>query len=202
MKRLALLTLMFILTAAAFGQEDPLRPMYERRALEILGLNQTEVEQVLRIQQEASLETRRLQADREIRKAELARLLLEPEPNMRLVERNLRDTAEIEVQIRLTEIRREVEIRRIVGTDRWARMMQQFRERSAQAAEQAQAEAERQLRQLQESLAQKQQEINELLQNSRDMIQDEEVRRLFQDLARQSQELQRELQRELRERLP
>jgi len=78
-----------------------------------------------------------------VQKAELARLLLDESPDMRLVERNLRESADIEVQIRIVGIERELAIRRIVGTERWTRIVQAQRlRREAQARSQALEESE------------------------------------------------------------
>jgi hypothetical protein len=191
MKRLIGLAGLLLLAGLAFSQQPAANSFYTQRALELIGLEQNEISQILRIQEEAASEIRSHQADQDIKKAELARLLLEEDPNMRLVERNLRETASIEVEIRMVEIRREYAIRSIVGTDRWARILQTIRARRDQAATDAAQAASAQLQQLQQALAEKQRQLTDLLQNNRDVLSDEEVRRQFQELQQQYQELQR-----------
>ena len=191
MKQLAAAVMLFFIAGAVFSQQAAPSAMYTQRGLEMLGLAADEIEEILRIQEEAAASIRRLHADQEVKKAELARLLMDEEPNMRLIERNLRETAEIEVDVRMVEIRREVAVRRIVGTERWARIIQFLRQRRDQAAQEIAGQAAWQFQQLQQAIAETQREITELIQGGREAIEDEEVRQLFQELARQSEELQR-----------
>ena len=191
MKQLAAAVMLFFIAGAVFSQQAAPSAMYTQRGLEMLGLAADEIEEILRIQEEAAASIRRLHADQEVKKAELARLLMDEDPNMRLIERNLRETAEIEVDVRMVEIRREVAVRRIVGTERWARIIQFLRQRRDQAAQEIAGQAAWQFQQLQQAIAETQREITELIQGGREAIEDEEVRQLFQELARQSEELQR-----------
>lgn len=190
MKKLILFLLMFG-TIFTVSSQQLSSPPYTQRALELLGLDESEIDQILEIQETSASDIRRLNAELEIRKAELARLLLDEEPNMRLVERNLRSTADVEVEIRMTEIRREVEIRKIVGTDRWARIVQALRQRREELARETGEIANEQIRALQRTITEKQREIAELIRSGRSALTDEEVRRQFLELQRQYQELQR-----------
>ena len=191
MKRLLALTALILLTGMAFAQQPATPQMYTQRGLELLGLAPDEIQEILLIQEGATAEIRRHRADQEIKKAELARLLLDEEPNMRLVERNLRGAAATEVEIRMVEIRREIAIRQIVGTERWARIVQALRARRDQIAGDMTDQASQRLRELQEAITQKQRELTDLIQNRRDDFSDEDIRRQFQDLQQQYLELQR-----------
>ncbi|MBU8912909.1 MAG: hypothetical protein KOO61_02730 [Spirochaetales bacterium] len=191
MRRLIALTALMLLTGMAFTQPLTTSQAYTQRGLELLGLAPDEIQEILLIQEEASAETRRHRADQEIRKAELARLLLDEDPNMRLVGRNLRGTAEIEVQIRMVEIRREIAVRQIVGTERWARIVQALRARRDQIADDVSEQASQELQELQQAITEKQRELTDLIQNRRDALSDEDIRRQFQDLQQQYLELQR-----------
>jgi len=191
MKRLIALTALALLTGLAFAQQPAIPQMYTQRGLEFLGLAPDEIQEILLIQGEATVEIRRHRADQEIRKAELARLLLDEDPNMRLVERNLRGAADTEVEIRMVEIRREIAIRQIVGTERWAQIVQALRARRDQIANEMTDQASQRLRELKEAITQKQRELTDLIQNRRDDFSDEDIRRQFQDLQQQYLELQR-----------
>ncbi len=198
MKRLIAVTALMLLTGLAFSQQLATSQVYTQRGLEMLGLAPDEIQEILRIDQEASVEIRRHRADQEIKKAELARLLLDEAPNMRLVERNLREAAEIEVAIRMVEIRREIAVRQIVGTERWARIVQALRARRDQIANAASEQASQRLQELQQMIAEKQRELTNLVQNRRnEVLSDEDIRRQYQEL----QQLYLELQRVIRERL-
>ena len=86
-------------------------------------------------------------------KLALALLLLDQDPSMRLVERNLRETAEIEVAVRLLEIRRELQIRSAIGDQKWSRMVQVLRfARQMQALPHAAPQLTERLRELQDLL--------------------------------------------------
>lgn len=119
MKRILVISILFLTVSLLQAQT-----VSEDRLFQALGLTEGEIEQVLEVQREAAERLRRLRADLEVQKAELARLLLDESPTMRLVERNLRESADIQVQIRMVEIERELTIRRVVGTERWARIVQ------------------------------------------------------------------------------
>ena len=198
MKRLIALTALALLTGLAFAQQPATPQMYTQRGLELLGLAPDEIQEILLIQEGAAAEIRRHRADQEIKKAELARLLLDEDPNMRLVERNLREAAATEVEIRMVEIRREIAIRQIVGTERWAWIVQALRTRRDQFANDVSEQASQKLRELQQAITQKQRELTELLQSRRDaVLSDEDIRRQYQEL----QQRYFELQRLIRERL-
>lgn len=198
MKRLIGATALVFISVIAFAQQPATAQVYTRRGLELVGLAPDEIQEVLRIDQDAAVEIRRYRADQEIKKAELARLLLDEAPNMRLVERNLREAADIEVEIRLVEIRRELVVRRIVGTDQWAHIVQAVRARRDQIANDVTEQATRRLRELQQAITEKQREMTELIQNRREEgLSDEGIRRQYQEL----QQLYLQLQRVIRERL-
>lgn len=190
MRRQLLALLLTVISAAcALAQQA-----YNSRLLESLGVTERQVEEIVERQEETAASLRRLQADQEIKKAELARMLIEDEPDMRQVERNLRDAAEIEVQIRMLEIRREIGIRSIVGMEVWTRLMAAARIQRAAAVQQG-AEAASRGGEPQQTFAEQQRRMAEL-QEQRELLQDPEIRELYQRL----QEGFGELQRLVRER--
>ena len=198
MKRLIALTALILITGVSFAQQNPASSAYTQRGLELLGLASDEIQEILQIQEEANAQIVRHRADQGIKKAELARLLLDEDPNMRLVERNLREAAEIEVDIRMVEIRREVAVRQIVGTERWARIARAIRARRDQIANDAAEQTMQKLRELQQAITEKQRELTALIQNrGGEVLSNEDIRRQYQEL----QQLYLELQRVIRERL-
>lgn len=184
--------------AAVAGAQDRLPPpLYTERGLEMLGLSTEEIDQIMQIQEDSADQIRRHQADLQIKKAELARLLLEDDPNMRLVERNLRESAEIEVEMRLVEIKREYAVREIVGTDQWARIMQALQARRDEIAANVSDQAAQRLREVQQLIAEKQRQLADVLANRPDALSDEEIRRQFQELQQDFRELQEAIQERL-----
>jgi hypothetical protein len=61
-------------------------------------------------------------ADRDLKTAELKRLLVEPKVNMIAVQKTLREAMDIEYKLRLAQVERTVKSREILGEERWARM--------------------------------------------------------------------------------
>lgn len=175
----------------------PAQSIYNDRVLSALGLTEDEVARVLAVDRETTTRIRRLRADLDVEQAELARLLVDEQPNMRAVERNLRDSAEIEVQIRLLEIDRELAIRDIVGTERWSTILRTVRIRQAvqdRAADVAQSEAVQEGRErlaaLQREIAERQQELLRAIRDGRTAANDPDLRRQLLELQREFQELQ------------
>ena len=126
MKRLLAPILVLLAAASVFGQAS-----YDPQLLQSLELEDREIAAIMRVQHEHAVAVRPLQADLNIEQAELARLLIDDNPSIRRIEANLRASAEIEVQIRMLEIQRELSIRRIIGTERWTRLVQAARARTA-----------------------------------------------------------------------
>ncbi len=69
-------------------------------------------------------------------KAQLRKLLFEEQVNMREVERMLRQSLEWELKERLAQIRRQVELRELLGDAKYARMSQAVERRRMQQGEQ------------------------------------------------------------------
>ncbi len=171
--------------------------LYNERVLRAIGLNQSEIDSVLEVTEDAAAETQRLNADLEIKKAELARILLDDSPSVRQIERNLRDTAEIEVQIRLVEIQRELAVREAVGADRWATIIQSLRVRRAQAA----TEIEAQSAAFRERLAALQEEIVATQRTLLEAVDSEEAEARVREEMRQIQVRFRELLEGIQDRV-
>ena len=127
--RVIMLVALLAMAASLSAQE-----LYDRQVLTRLGLSPEEAGAVERTVRETAAQTARLNAELNVKKAELARLLLAEDPNERQIERNLRESAETEVRMRMLEIQRELAIREIVGTDRWTAILREVRSRVRQDA--------------------------------------------------------------------
>ena len=199
MKRRSVMIVVFVLAAAALTAQEP----YPEELLSRLGLEPDDVEQIQEIQRQSASDLRVKRAELEVRKAELARLLVDDDPSMRAIERSLRETASIEVEIRKLEIERELAIREIVGTDRWTRITGALLARRTAEARADIARSELagtlrdRLRILEQAIERRQEEVRRALENREETEEDEEIRRRF-ELLRQEY---RELQELIRERL-
>ncbi|MFW6262200.1 MAG: hypothetical protein ACOC6J_11530 [Spirochaetota bacterium] len=123
--------------------------------------------------------------------------------SMRAIERNLRETADVEMEVRKLEIERELAIREIVGTDRWTRitgalLARRTAEARADVARSQLAGTVRdRLRMLEQTIERRQEDVRRALESREEMEEDEDIRRQFELL----REEYRELQELIRERL-
>jgi len=100
-------------------------------------LSKAEKDQIEAIAAGTQQETRLAQAELDIVKAQLNRLLISPEADMKEVERLLRQGLEWELKIRMAQIRRETQTRKIVGDRRWAGLVTDTRARQVERTRQA-----------------------------------------------------------------
>ncbi len=125
MKRKAVAVLLLALAAgAAFAQTDE-----DRRVWQKLGLSEEQIGQAREIFERADKVVREARAEIDVLKAELRRLLLREPVDMEQVEKQLRASLEWEYRLRLAQIRRQVDLRRLLGDETYARLMQALRER-------------------------------------------------------------------------
>ncbi|MFW5814904.1 MAG: hypothetical protein ACOCWX_05600 [Spirochaetota bacterium] len=199
MKRRSVMIVLLVLAAAALAAQEP----YPEGLLDRLGLEGEEIERVREIQRQSATDLRVKRAELEVRKAELARLLVEDDPSMRAIERNLRETADVEVEVRKLEIERELAIREIVGTDRWTRITGALLARRTAEARADVARSELagtvrdRLRMLEQTIERRQEDVRRALESREEMEENEDIRRQFELL----REEYRELQELIRERL-
>ena len=194
MKRCLAVGVMLVLAASAVSAQEP----YSEGLLGTFGLEMEEIEQIQEIQRETSAELRVRRAELEVRKAELARLLVDDDPRTRAIERNLRETAEIEVQIRMLEIERELAIREVIGTDRWMRIAGAVRARRLAGSQGELGEQlQDRLRLLELAIEEGQERVRRAVEGREEIVGDEDIRRQF-DLLREEY---RELKELIRERL-
>ena len=125
MKRLMLLLLMGLLAVGFSYTQDWDNP----ELLERLDLNEQEVEKIQKIFEETEKEIRQARLEIDVLRAQLRRLLFEEQVNMREVERMLRQSLEWELKQRMAQIRRQVELRELLGDAKYARMSQAIEKR-------------------------------------------------------------------------
>jgi Spy/CpxP family protein refolding chaperone len=116
--------LLAVAAAGAFGQEgeDP-------RVWRQLGLSAEQVDQARAIFENTQKSIREARAEIDVLRAELRRLLLRYPVDMAQVERQLRASLEWEYRLRLAQISRQVELRRLLGDRDYTRLLEATRER-------------------------------------------------------------------------
>jgi len=121
----ALVALALLLAAgAAFAQTGE-----DRRIWQELGLSEEQNEQARAIVERTQKSVREARAEIDVLKAELRRLLLREQVDMAQVEKQLRASLEWEYRLRLAQISRQVELRRLLGDQTFSRLMLAIRER-------------------------------------------------------------------------
>jgi hypothetical protein len=122
--RIVAILLLALAAAAAFAQAEEERLVWEK-----LGLSEEQIEQARAIVERTEKRVREARAEIDVLKAELRRLLLREPVDMAQVEKQLRASLEWEYRLRLAQISRQVELRRLLGDQAYGRLMQAIRER-------------------------------------------------------------------------
>jgi hypothetical protein len=97
--------------------------------LERLDLDEQQVEKIREIFEETEKEIRQARLEIDVLRAQLRKLLFEEQVDMREVERMLRQSLEWELKQRMAQIRRQVELRELLGDAKYARMSQAIEKR-------------------------------------------------------------------------
>ena len=137
MKRLIIFAVLGLLAAGfSYGQDwdDP-------EVLDRLDLKEDEVKKVREIFEETEREIREARLEIDVLRAQLRKLLFQEQVNMREVERLLRQSLDWEFKERMAQIRRQVELRELLGDAKYARMTQ-----AAERRQLLQRDQERRLR--------------------------------------------------------
>ena len=137
MKRLMIVLVLGLLAAGFSYSQDWDNP----EILERLDLKEAEVQETQEIFEKTEREIREARLEIDVLRAQLRKLLFQEQVNMREVERLLRQSLDWEFKERMAQIRRQVELRELLGDAKYARMTQAFQRRQL-----ADREQERRLR--------------------------------------------------------
>lgn len=135
MRRLLLIVVLALITAGLAQAQDWENPEFLKR----LDLEEQQIQQLRAILERTEREIREARIEVDILKAQLRKLLFEAEVNMREVERLLRQSLDWELKERMAHIRRQVELRELLGDGKYARLSEAV-ERRRQAQEQQERE--------------------------------------------------------------
>jgi hypothetical protein len=127
-----LIALLGLLVAVlSYGQDwdDP-------QLLERLDLSEVEAEKIREIFEETEREIREARLEIDVIRAQLRKLLFDAQVNMRDVERMLHQSLDWELKERMAQIRRQVELRELLGDAKYARMVQAVERRRTMQEEQ------------------------------------------------------------------
>ena len=132
MKRLMLFLMMGLLAGGFSYAQDWDNP----EVLERLDLDEQEVEKIKKIFEKTEKEIRQARLEIDVLRAQLRKLLFEEQVNMREVEGMLRQSLEWELKERMAQIRRQVELRELLGDAKYARMSQAIEKRRSMQEQQ------------------------------------------------------------------
>ena len=125
MRRILLVIAALALAASALSAAEG----YSPQVLQKLGFTSQQIDQLLAIQEKSRAATQKAQAELAVAKAQLEKLLVDPNVSMVEVEKSVRAAMEWETQIKLAQVQRELEIRRLIGDRRWRELMFALRQR-------------------------------------------------------------------------
>ncbi len=119
MKKIWFISLLLCMIAAgAFAQEID-NPQILRK----LGLTEEEIIQIMKIQRETQKVQIEAQIELNLYKAQLEKILFYPDVDMKEVEKILKASMEWKLRFELAKIRRRVEVRKIMGEERWEKLL-------------------------------------------------------------------------------
>ena len=117
----------FISGSFAQGFDNP-------QALRWLGLKEDEISRIMEIQQDAERIRKEAVLELNLYKAQLEKLLYSANVDMKEVEKILRESLEWKMQIELATIKSRVEVRRILGEERWTKLLKAMQEKKRKEA--------------------------------------------------------------------
>jgi hypothetical protein len=123
-KRLLIVGIVLVSLAATALAQELSPPDLER-----LGLSQEQRERVEQLVQEHRSTIQESRLELEVIKAQLRRLLFEQNVDMGEVKRLLRESLDWEYRQRLAQIELQVELRRLLGEERYARLREHWNRR-------------------------------------------------------------------------
>lgn len=116
------------------------QPVDNVKFYEKYGLNEKQIEEIIKIKQETNRKIQEAKIELKIQKALLEKLLFADKVNMNKVEKLLKESLEWKLQIELSEITSRVKIREIMGADNWKKMMRDLKRRKEKNKEKRQRE--------------------------------------------------------------
>ena len=122
-----LLIILFFVGGMAFSQnavnKTKIQGNYNIQVLKKLGFTNSEIKGLIKIQEDAQRVIMNARAELDIYKAELKKLLLSPNVNMKDVEKILKKSMNWELKLRMAQIKEQVDSRKLVGEKKWIQLV-------------------------------------------------------------------------------
>lgn len=128
MKRiLGLLIILLIIGGTVFSQNTVnntnLQNGYNEQVLKKLGFTDSEINGLIKIKEDSQRVIINARAELDIYRAELKKLLISPDVNMKDVEKILKKSMNWELKLRIAQIRQQVDSRKLVGEKKWVKLV-------------------------------------------------------------------------------
>jgi hypothetical protein len=124
-KRILIAGILLLSLAGAVAAQEPPLP----QAMERLGVNRQEQQQIERLVRDYREAIQKSRLELEVIKAQLRRLLFDRNVDMEEVKRLLRQSLEWEYRERLAQIELQVELRKLLSEEQYARLRQFWSQR-------------------------------------------------------------------------
>lgn len=107
-----------------------------QQLLKLADLTDNEIKKVMELSRENELVKHKAAVEQNFYKAQLERLLLKSDPDMEQVEEVVRNSMEWKLTETMGDISLRVEIRKLIGEEKWVRLLRlisEFRKRNAES---------------------------------------------------------------------
>jgi LPS O-antigen subunit length determinant protein (WzzB/FepE family) len=128
LKKTAALCIVIAVAATVVWAQD----FQEEALLRRLDIEKAEYDRILEINRSTQMTAQEAAAEQKILQARLEKLLLNPDPDIREIEDLLRESLEWKLKVEMARIKQSIEMRKILGEDRWLRFLRlrkEFRQR-------------------------------------------------------------------------
>ena len=91
----------------------------DAKLLKSFSLSDEDIQKIKQFNREANKEVKKAQLELDIIEAQLRRLLADEDANLKQVEKLLRSASEFNIQEKMAKIKREVQIKKLIGSEKW-----------------------------------------------------------------------------------
>lgn len=116
---IAVIAMVFVAAASVSAQTKPRGKEAVRGWFRELKLTDTELKEISSAIEADEAEINKAQAEIRIVQSKIARLMLESAPDLSAIAAEIDKSLEFEKTIRMAQIKRQIEVRRVLGKDRW-----------------------------------------------------------------------------------
>lgn len=131
-RRIAMFAAVFMLlwasTSFVSAQMRPMGKDAVRGWFQNLKLTDQELQQIAKIIEADEAELARAQAEIKIIQSKIARLMLESSPDLDAIKEEISKSAEFEKTIKFIQIKRQLEVKKVLGEERWQTVLMLVRE--------------------------------------------------------------------------